>query len=420
MSVAKLVAFVKNAAIPLLILVLAVTVFMYFKSTKPTQPPVEVKQKVWPVKVETVQLQSLSPVQTLFGTIQSNAMVSAAAPVTGQVGKVWLNEGEEFSAGQALVSLADSDLQLPYQIAKADVEDMQAQLAIEKLAYQANQQKLLNEQKVLELKKTDAERNRQLFKKNLASQSAVDQSKEALVRQEYAVVGAELSVQQHQVTAQQLVARLAKAQANYEQAKINLSRGHLVAPYAGRLAQVKVSQGDRVSVGSPLVQFYAFDSLELKARLPIDVMPSVYQSLQSGQTLKALYRLNEQIFELPFSRLAGESSTSGVDAFFKVPTELKFARPGDLWQVSLVLPVQQSVFAMPYSAIYGTENLYVVKEGVMQIERVKNLGETRIDGVSYALLKAEEGKTLEGAQVVVTHLPNAISGLKVSVVNGDE
>lgn len=416
MSIAKWIQFVKNAAVPLLILALALGLFSYFKSTKNLQPPLEVKAKVWPVKAETVRLQTLSPVQTLFGTIQSNALVSAAAPLTGQIAQVWLQEGEEFTSGQSLVDMADSDLQLPYLIAKADMEDTQAQLAIEKLAYQANQQKLLNEEKVLALKKTDAERNAQLYKKNLASQAAVDQSKETLVRQEYAVVGASLAVQQHEVTAQQLTARLAKAKANYEQAKINISRGHLVAPYAGRVAQLKVSQGDRVALGGALMQFYAFDSLELKAKLPLDVMPLVYQSLQKGQTMRALYQLNGETFELPFVRLAGEASTSGVDAFFKVPNALKIARPGDLWQVSFELPPLENVFAMAYSAIYGSDSLYIVKEGVMQLETVKNLGETRIDGVSYALLRADIHKIPDGTSVVVTHLPNAISGLNVLVV----
>lgn len=416
MFLAKWVQFVKNAAVPLLILALALGLFTYFKSTKNLQPPLEIKQKVWPVKVESVRLQSLSPVQTLFGTVQSNALVNAAAPVTGQIEQTSVNQGDEFVAGQKLVALADSDLQLPYQMAQADVEDVQAQLAIEKLAYKANQQKLLNEEKVLALKKTDADRNAQLFKKNLASQAAVDQSKEALVRQEYAVVGASLAVQQHEVNAQQLTARLAKAKANYEQAKINIRRGLLVAPYDGRVARLKVAQGDRVAAGSALMQFYAFDSLELKAKLPLDIMPAVYRSLQTGQSMHAVYGLNGQTFELPFVRLAGEATTSGIDAFFKLPNALKIARPGDLWQVSLVLPPLEDVFAIAYSAIYGKDSLYVVKDGVMQLEKVQNLGETQVDGVSFALVKADVRNIPDGTPVVVTHLPNAISGLKVLVM----
>ncbi|MBD3611410.1 MAG: HlyD family efflux transporter periplasmic adaptor subunit [Hydrogenovibrio crunogenus] len=403
----------KPAMVPLLILVGVVGIFIFFKATKPTQPPVQIQQKVWPIQVMSVQKQSLSRVQTLYGKVESFRLVDVSSPVAGVVSELPVKAGDNFEKGMKLVALADSDLELPFQIAKADVADTQAQLNLEKLAYDANQKRLEFEKKVLALKERDVERNTQLLKKDLASKSVLDQSKEALVRQQYVVVGAKLSVQEHKVKVSQLQARLQKSQANFEQAKINLERGRVIAPYDGRIAQVSVAQGNRVNVGAKLLSYYALDSLELRAKIPTQQLKTVYEGMQSGDTLYAQLEMNNQQFELPLKRLAGEAETSGVDAFFALPDALKILRPGELLQVDFYGERLTNVFAVPYSALYGADRIYVVEKGLLHIKHVKNLGETRIDGQSMVLLR---GDVAEGAQVMTTHLPNAISGLKVSVM----
>lgn len=413
MSVAELKMKYKNILIPVLIVAVAIVVFAVLKATKPTQPPVQIQQKVWPIQSMAIHLQSLSRVQTLYGKVESFRLVEVAAPVTGIVSDLPVNAGDDFQKGMKLVALADSDLELPFQIAKADVADTQAQLNLEKLAYDANQKRLEFEKKVLALKEKDVERNTKLLKKDLAAKSVLDKSKEALVRQQYVVVGAKLSVKEHKTKVSQLQARLKKSQANFEQAKINLERGRVMAPYDGRVAQVSVAQGNRVNAGAQLLSYYALDSLELRAKIPAQQLKTVYEGLQSGDRLYAKLDMNNQRFELPLKRLAGEAETSGVDAFFALPDELKILRPGDLLQIDFYGERLTNVFAVPYSALYGADRIYVVEQGVLRVKRVENLGETRINGDSMVLLR---GDIAEGTEVMTTHLPNAISGLNVSVM----
>ncbi|RUM92652.1 MAG: secretion protein HlyD [Thiomicrospira sp.] len=413
MALTGLTKRLKPAMVPILILVGVVGIFIFLKATKPTQPPVQIQQKVWPIKVLGIQKQSLSRVQTLYGKVESFRLVDVSAPVAGVVSDLPVKAGDNFEKGMKLVALADSDLELPYQIAKADVADTQAQLNLEKLAYDANQKRLEFEKKVLALKERDVERNTQLLKKDLAAKSVLDQSKEALVRQQYVVVGAKLSVQEHKVKVSQLQARLQKSQSNFEQAKINLDRGRIIAPYDGRIAQVSVAQGNRVNTGAKLLSYYALDSLELRAQIPTQQLKTVYEGLQSGDTLYARLERHNQQFKLPLKRLAGEAKTSGVDAFFALPDALKVLRPGELLQVDFYGERLTDVFAVPYSALYGADRIYVVEQGLLHMKHVKNLGETRIDGQPMVLLR---GDVSDGAQVMTTHLPNAISGLKVSVM----
>jgi len=396
-----------------LILGLFVAIFMMLVKTKPEQPALDVQQKSWPVKVVTVSTQTLSPVQSLFGKIESNEFVTAASPVNGVIDTVAVKEGDEVTAGQVLVALSPADIELPYQIAKSDVADTQAQLDLQALAYEADQKKLASEKRVLALKKNDLQRNQQLIKKNLASQSAVEQSKEALVRQEFVVIGAQLSVAENKAKVTQLKARLAKAKANLQQTELNLQRGKVVAPYDARIAKVLVNVGDRVSSSSPMVSFYASNSLELRAKIPAVQLPQVHDALAESVKLQAIYQQESFNHVLPLKRLAGESSTSGLDAFFELPLVLKNTRPGELMQVYLQGKPVDNAIAVPYSALYGYDRIYVVRDGVLQAKAVQSLGETLVDGQTWVLLK---GDVQTGDLVTTTHLPNAISGLKVSVV----
>lgn len=406
----------RSVLIPVIIVAIAIAIFVFLKSSKLEQPPVQVKEKVWMVETIPALFESLSPVQTLYGKVESFSMVNAAAPISGVIENVWVKEGQSVKQGDALVSMNLSDLEIPLQQAKADVADASAQVRLQRLAYKANQQRLLYEQKVLGLKKVKLERTQQLIVKDLASLTDLDTVREALVKQEYVVVGAQLAVQENQLKAAQNEARLAKAEAALRQATINKQRGQLVAPYDARIAKVSVSEGSRVNAGMSMVSFYGVSSLELRAKLPIMVLPKIEQALDSNITLQAFYTqrngaLGQQSIPLSLTRLAGESTTSGIDAFFSLPAELKNARPGDLMEVTLQgVPIDR-VVAIPYSALYGQDQVYIVQDGRLLSQQVTVVGDVLRDDKLWALIFPEfEADT----KINITHLPNAVSGLKVS------
>ncbi|BBP44914.1 hypothetical protein THMIRHAS_02870 [Thiosulfatimonas sediminis] len=401
--------------LPLLIIGLAIAAFIYMKNSKPVQPPVEVKEKVWSVESQVLQLQSRTAVQTLFGQIESNALVKAAAPIAAVVEQVKVLPGDEIVAGQVLVALSAQDVAILMAQAKADVADTQAQLTLQKLTIEANNQRLIHENKVLDLKQEALQRAKTLLKKNLASQSSVDTAKEALVRQEYVVVGAQLAVQQSGAQLTQLQARLAKAQTTLQQAQLNQQRAVVRAPFAGRVAAVNVSEGDRVNVGAVLVSFYGFDSMELKAKLPASALAQAQQAFTQGQPLQAFVgNVEQDRLVLPMTRLAGQAETSGVDAYFALPPQLHAKRPGELLEVYLQSQAQTQVAAVPYSALYGNDRIYQIVDGRLQSMQISLQGEVLQDGKLQALIRAPELR--DGMTVLVTHLPNAINGLKVAEV----
>jgi multidrug efflux pump subunit AcrA (membrane-fusion protein) len=413
MAVLQKLKTMRKGLMPLLIVLGAIALFAILKMTKPAQPPVQVQQKVWPVTAMTVQAETLAPVISLYGTVESNALVTAAAPVAGVVASLPVKEGQAFQKGDPLVALAQADIELPYQIAKADVADTEAELRIQGLLYEANRKRLDKEKRVLKIKQDDVKRNGQLIKKDLVSKSTLDASKEAMVRQEYTVVGAQLAVEENKAKVAQLEARLEKAKANLAQAEINRERGNVIAPYDGRIAKVSVAEGDRVAANAAMVSYYGLDSLELRAKIPGFQLDKVYDAIEDGVTLAAELKLNGHAYKLPLKRLAGEATPSGLDAFFAVPATAKTARPGDLWQVNLYGQPVPNVMAVPYSALYGADRVYIVVDGQLKSVTIQNVGEVMMDGQVWAMVR---GDLPDGAQVATTHLPNAINGLKVSVV----
>jgi hypothetical protein len=91
-------------------------------------------------------------------------------------------------------------------------------------------------------------------------------------------------------------------------------------------------------------------------------------------------------------------------------------RLGQFFTLSLVLPQQTNVVALPFEAIYETRRIYklVTDRGE---ERMKGLTIERIgerilpNGESLILVRNPELKI--GDHVIITPLPNAIDGLKV-------
>jgi len=401
---------IKLFLIPLLIIVLAAGAFIYMKSTKPQQKQVEVKEKVWMVETIAVKFERLAPVQTLYGTVESYSMVSAAAPVNGVIAQVSVKEGQEVLKGDPLVALDEADLTIPFAQAKADYANAKAALRLQRLTNKANDERLQHETQVLALKQTAVKRTQELMNKNLASQSSLDAANEALVKQEYAVVGAKLAAEQNQLKLLQAQASYDKAAAALQQAELNMKRGQLVAPYDARIAKVHVAAGSRVNAGTVMIEFYALESLELRAKLPVSETAQVQKALQNNQPMNAYYQTAEGEQALKLLRLAGNANTSGVDAFFAMGDGLNDKRPGELMEVQLKGVSQDKVAAIPYSAVYGNNRLYIIQDERLQAREVELVGEVMREGKLWALVKADFE---DGTKVNITHLPNAVTGLKV-------
>lgn len=400
----------KKSVIIILIFVVAILMFFYMKASKPTIPPAETKERVWVVQTQQLESGNYAPMTKLYGTVESSKNVTVSASVTGVLEKLSVQSGDYVSKGEPIFAINELDVSIPVSQAKSDVADFKTQIQLQKLSNKINVQRLEQEKQIFKIKKDNVARSERLLSRSLASQSALDNAKEAMVRQEYTLLGAQQAVEQNAQKLAQLNARLQKAEQAYTRAKLAAERANLVAPYDLRIASVMVSEGDLLTQNQPMLSHYSLESLELKAKVSVSKLPQVLSSFEQGYKVVAQLDWQGTTHELPLVRIDGQADASGVNAFFKVPESLTGIRVGTLLSVNLLEPVVTNSFLVPYSSLYGSDRIYLVRDGRLVNTPVKLHGQNILQGKTQAIVS---GDIKSGDKVSITHLPNAIQDLKV-------
>jgi multidrug efflux pump subunit AcrA (membrane-fusion protein) len=193
-----------------------------------------------------------------------------------------------------------------------------------------------------------------------------------------------------------------------------IERSEAVAPFDAIVSKTPVSIGDRVSTGQTLVSLYPVDGLEIRAHVPARYVNSIQQASAKGKQHHALVSTPTGVLQLKLIRLAGEAQASGIDAYFRSGDASYDFRLGSLLSLNFGLPEQSDVIAVPYQAIYGNSRIYLLKEDRLEAVNVESVGQyLKPDGSAALIIRS--AKVNENDQIVVTHLPNAVDGLKVSL-----
>jgi len=230
----------------------------------------------------------------------------------------------------------------------------------------------------------------------------------------------QLNISDHTSRLQQLNAKLLRAKAELSNAELNLSRTQVVAPYDGQIIQVNVSPGDRVRLGEPIVELYDSEEIEVRAQIPNRSVSLIRKALVNAkqsntETLKASVTIYDQDIPFTLDRLSGKANTGagGVDALFKASSENPALIPGNSVKLIVDLPAIENTITTPLSALYGTNRIYTIKDErlVSVLVSVEGSYITKT-GKQRLILKTDIPAE---APIVTTQLPNAISGLKVSV-----
>ncbi len=395
--------------LPLLILAIGFGGVIYIFKTKPKKEAIKIEEQTWQVAVLSVNPSSLSPTITLYGRVESPRTTTLRTPsqslnINAKVIEVAVLEGETVKKGKVLIRLEDSDSRLNIKQRKADIIEIKAQIQLEKHTHANNITALSHETSLLKLMQTSVKRLHQLNKQRVSSQSALDEAQQAVERQMLAVINRRLAIKNHKSRLTQLQAKQTRAIAQRDLAYLELGRTKITAPFSGMIADVTVAVGERVRSGDILLSLYDNTALEVRAQIP-----SRYQDMVvGGELLQAQVHKKDILLEL--NRVSGQINpdSGGIDGLFSVKNGA--LRLGEFLSLSLTLPKQSRVVALPFEAVYRLNHIYKLVEGRMkaiQIERIGKIGQSQILVRSSDLQK--------GDQVIITQLPNAMDGLKVQV-----
>ena len=224
------------------------------------------------------------------------------------------------------------------------------------------------------------------------------------------------------------LAALAAAQAELRQAKLELERTRILAPYAGRILAQKVDHGQYVAPGTPLAEIFASDAIEI--RLPIGSedqrylqLPETYLDGQqpeiSGAKVLFQSRVGDQSFQWQgrLIRTEGAIDIQSRQLFvigqINDPYLHKDGRPalkiGQFVEAEIFGKLLKNVFILPRTAVRGTNTVHLIN------------AEDRLQRRELDIIWRDDkhliasGPLEPGARLSLTALPFAADGSKVQI-----
>lgn len=410
----------KQLILVIAVLAFAIAGFWLLLNSRETPPAQPIPERSWNVTSMSATPGEYSPQLKIYGQISTPINSEITAAVSAYVSSLKVNEGAAVSAGQSLIQLDPRDIQLNVQQQQGLRDAILAQIDAEKVRYQADLKQLATERNLFALAQRSVERYRSLKGKNLSSELQLEDAERSYQQQLLSLTARETEIADHPNRLAQLEAQLMQAEANLAKTELDLERTDIQAPYNGRVSQILVAPGERVSSGTPLIRLFATDKLELKAQIPARYLPLVKSALNKGQTVQASTVFTDEPVNIKLAHLASEitNGQGGVYGFFRLPDEQAKAEIelGRSLELQLHLPPIANVVAVPAQSLYGTNRVYrVTEEQRIEAVTVEKLGETEINGETRVLVHSDQLQPTDA--IITTQLPTAITGLKVNVVN---
>ncbi|WP_303290131.1 efflux RND transporter periplasmic adaptor subunit [Marinobacter sp. SS5-14b] len=400
--------------IPLIIVAAGIAGFMILKATRPEPAEVTATERSWRVQVQPVELATRVPVLSLYGEVLAPDQRTITATLAGRVAERPVSEGMAVRPGELLLALDEADIGPALAQASAQVDDLDAQIRSEQVRYRNDQNALKSEQAILDNARRQFERIESLVGRNLASRENLEAATDALARAELTVSTRQRAIQEHPARLQSLEAKLTQARANLAATERDVERARVVAPFEGVVTGIQVAVGDQVARNEALLTVYPTQGLEVRARVPQVFQAELIEALEQGEILMAR---SDSGHEFVLARFAGLSDPAGTEAVLELQGKPGGLRPGGLLPLTLERPAREKAVEVPFSALYGAGSVYLMTDDsrMTRIE-VERIGEAQSDSGERRLLIAGD-QLRPGARLITTHLPNAVTGLKVKLAD---
>lgn len=212
-------------------------------------------------------------------------------------------------AGEVLVRLDPTEYELAIAQFEADIAQASAQLEELDVKEANERESLAIEEASLALAERELQRNEELASRNAVSPAEVDQRKRNVLTQRQKVQTLQSSLKLIPKQRKSLQAMLKAKKARLQQARLDLDKTVIKAPFDCRLGKVDLESGQYLAVGQSLFEAHGTASTEVEIQIPLD-------------QLRNLIHPNRH-FEAPVSMDA-----KTVQGLFPIPVTVRY-RSGD-------------------------------------------------------------------------------------------
>jgi RND family efflux transporter MFP subunit len=406
----------------LLVLVVAVSIAATFVVMRPKaerQVPVQKGRlvEIFPAKAEDVQM-----IVESFGTVAPRESLKLVAQVRGQIVDILpdFKEGSFIKKGSRLIQIDPRTYSL--EVKRRQVQIRQSEAELKRL-----KQEVVNLKSRLKIAKSDVTlaKNEYLRLKKLIDKKVIAQSQLDKTQQAYLASLERLQALENQLALigpqkEQLVAARDMAEVMYQQAKLDLERSSIDAPFDGWVLEKAIEVGQHVNVGQQLGSIYKSGELDIEVYIPtrefkwlppdMGVKSSVEadvifrntgdQQVWKGHVARVKARMNEKTRTLPMVIEVDETkSTSTSDGGFRL-------RPGMFVTIKIKGKAVEHAYVLPRYMVYPGDVVYTLEDGKLKIKDVDILR-------SYKDSVIITGGISEGDQIISTPLSGAVDGMSV-------
>lgn len=415
-SIVWVIRFIAQLFVMALILFGAFTAMNKMIASKP-----EIAQR--PVFPSTYTIDSViaksamhQPILTLYGEIVAGRSVDLRSLVSGEVVSISekLKAGGFVEKGEALVEIDRFSYEGALREAKANEAEIRAKIDENNASTALEQSRLISNRDQLELAKSDLERIEQLRKKGTATAKQLD-DRALLVSQRAQ------SVQQSEINIISSKAKLAQQQAaldrilwKIEQSERNLNDTVLEAPFSGTIRSNQIEIGKVVGANDVIVSMYQTNNLEARFVLTDERFGRIQADSEGliGRKISVIWAVGGTNHEYSgkIDRIGAEiqSARGGVEIYATIDNnnnKIKM-RPGAFVEVKIPDQAFQNHIALPDTAIYNGETVYIVVDKKLV---KKNVLISSYDGESALIASGIK----QGDEVLVTRISEVSQGLRV-------
>ncbi|WGW04816.1 efflux RND transporter periplasmic adaptor subunit [Tropicibacter oceani] len=387
-------------------------------SEEPRVP--QARERVFAVNVAPVVFETVTPVLSAFGEVQSSRTLELRAASSGTLIDLHPDfvEGGQVTQGQLLARIDPADAQAALERAESDLLDAQAEQREADRAIVLAEDELQAARDQVALREQALKRQTDLVDRNVGTAAAVETAELALSSAHQAVLSRRQAVATAQSRIDQAATKLKRAQIALEEARRHLANTEIRAEFSGTLSDVTVVAGRLVSTNEKLAQIVDADALEVVFRVSTQEYARLLDD--DGKLRRADVTVTLDVFGTNIQargQISRESAAVGdgqtgrrLFATLDAPRGFK---PGDFVTVSVQEAPLARVARLPATAVNAAGEVLVIGEEERLATAVVTVLRRQGDDV---LIRARD---LEGQEVVAERTPLLGAGIRVNPLRSE-